>query len=137
VLFRSPAVIDPTTGNVIPGYDAGTIISEDIRYGIWQVQLLDIGINDPLIRLVWIKDVTVDQKVYIRYGLVNGNKEYYKDYDGFFHQQPLLSSLADVLYAQDEVDGNINAVFKVVDYNAWTIDVDTDILGKQSYNSPN
>ena len=137
VPWTVPAVIDPTTGNVIPGYDAGTIISEDIRYGIWQVQLLDIGINDPLIRLIWIKDVTVDQKVYIRYGLVNGNKEYYKDYDGFFHQQPLLSSLADVLYAQDEVDGNINAIFKVVDYNAWTIDVDTDILGKQTYTSPN
>ena len=132
-----PNVIDPTTGNVIPGYDAGTIIADDLRYGIWQVQLLDIGINDPLIRLVYVKDVAVNQKVYIRYGLANGNKEYYKDYDGFFHQQPLLSSLLDTLYAQDEVDANINTVFKVVNYSAWTIDVNNDILGKQTYTSPN
>ena len=57
-----PDVIDPTTGNVIPGYDAGTIISDDLRYGVWQVQLLDIGLNDPLIRLVYVKDVAVNQK---------------------------------------------------------------------------
>ena len=132
-----PSVINPTTGNIIPGYDAGTIISEDQRYVVWQVQLLDIGINDPLIRLVRIQDVSIDQKVYIRYGVVNANKEYYKDYDGFFHQTPLLSSLADTLFAQDGVDGAINKLFKVVDYAAWQIDVNTDILGQQNYTSPN
>ena len=137
VPWTVPDVIDPNTGNVIPGYDAGTIISDDQRYGIWQVQLLDIGLNDPLIRMVWVKDVNVDQKVYIRYGLVNGNKEYYKDYDGFFHQQPLLSSLLDTLFAQDGVDANFNDTFKVVDYAGWIIDVENDILGQQTYTSPN
>ena len=136
-IWTVPNVINPTTGNVIPGYDAGTIIADDQRFGVWQVNLLDIGIDDPLIRLIHIRDISIDQKVYIRYGVMNANKEYYKDYDGFFHQTPLMSSLANILFAQDEVNSAINTLFKVVDYNAWTIDVETDIIGQQTYTSPN
>ena len=135
-IWTNPVVYD-NNGNVILGYDAGTLVSESQRYGIWRVQFVDIGINDPLIRLISAQDVSINQKVYIKFGLTNANKEYYKDYDGFFHQMPLLSSLLDVLYAQDEVASEINNSLKVVDYKAWTIDVDADILGKQNYTSPN
>ena len=83
-IWTNPVVHD-NNGNVIPGYDAGTIVSENLRYNVWQIQLIDIGINDPLIRLVQSKDITIDQKVYIKYGIDNANKEYYKDYDGFLH----------------------------------------------------
>jgi hypothetical protein len=119
------------------GYDAGALVPYDLRYGIWRVQFVNIGINDPLIKMVHIRDVAIDQKVYVRYGVTNANKEYYKDYDGFFYQTPLLSSLANILFAQDEIASEINTSFKIVDYNDWKIDVETDILGKLNYTSPN
>jgi hypothetical protein len=72
-IWTNPVVHD-NNGNVIPGYDAGTIVAENQRYGIWSVQFIDIGIGDPLIRLVWVQDVTINQKVYVRYGILNANK---------------------------------------------------------------
>ena len=136
-IWTAPDVIDPVTGNIIPGYDSGTIVSDAQRFGIWKVQLLDIGVNDPLIRLVWVRDVSINQKVFIRYGVANAGKEYYKDYDGFLHQMPVLSSLLDTLYAQDGVDGAFNTTFKVVDYAGWNINAETDIIGQKNYTSPN
>lgn len=119
------------------GYDAGALVPYDLRYDVWRVQFIDIGLGDPLIKLVHYQDVAIDQKVYIRYGIGNANKEFYKDYDGFFKQVPLLSSLATTLFAQDGVASAINTTFKIVEYNNWNIDVETDILGKQNYTSPN
>lgn len=130
-------VVEDNDGNTISGYDAGTIVDESKRYGVWRVQFINIGIGDPLIRLVWAQDVNIDQKVYIRYGLQNANKEFYKDYDGFFHQMPLLSSLLDSIVVQDGLDPDIYDIFKIVDYTNWSINVDEDIIGKQNYTSPN
>ena len=119
------------------GYEAGTIVDESKRYGVWRVQFININIDDPLIRLVWVQDVIVNQKVYIRYGVTNANKEFYKDFDGFFHQTPLLSSLQDTIVAQDGADPDIYSIFKIVEYTNWTIDVTTDIVGQLNYTSPN
>lgn len=130
-------VVEDNEGNTISGYDAGIIVDNDKRYGVWRVQFINIGIGDPLIRLVWAQDVNIDQKVYIRYGVQNANKEFYKDYDGFFHQMPLLSSLLDSIVVQDGLDPDIYNIFKIVEYNNWTINVDSDIVGRQNYTSPN
>ena len=118
------------------GNDAGALVPYDLRYDIWRVQFTGQS-SDPLIKLVHYQDVSIDQKVYIRYGIGNANKEYFKDYDGFFYQTPLLSSLLDTLYTQDGVDAGINKSVKIVDYAAWNIDVEEDILGQQTYTSPN
>jgi len=119
------------------GYDAGALVPYDLRYDVWRVQFIDIGLDDPVIKLVHYQDVAIDQKVYIRYGIGNANKEFYKDYDGFLKQVPLLSSLATTLFAQDGVASAINTTIKIVEYNNWNIDVETDILGKLNYTSPN
>lgn len=119
------------------GYDAGGVVDSTKRYGIWRVQFIDIGISDPLIRLVWTQDINIDQKVYIRYGIANANKEFYKDYDGFLYQTPLLSSLLDSIAVQDGVDPDIYSIFKIVDFNDWSINVNEDIVGQSNYSSPN
>jgi hypothetical protein len=125
-------------GDIVSGYNAGEVIPEAQRYGVWRVQFADSGdINDPLIRLACVQDVQINEKVYIRSGVVNANKEFFKDYDGFFHVVPVISSIQDTLYFQDGNNPSIYGTIKLVDIAGWSIDVENDILGKTTYTSPN
>jgi len=134
--WTAPTVINPD-GNPEPTLDAGVIVPDADRYGVWKVVFSSGGINDPIIRLVPVQSVDINEKVFIRYGVLNANKEYYKDYDGFFHEVPLLSSTKNTLYIQDENDTEIYKSIKIVEPTGWSIDVDNDILGKKTYTSPN
>ena len=134
--WTMPEYIDDA-GNIVPGFDAGTIIPDAQRYGVWTVQFNDVDADDPLICLVYTQDVALNEKVYIKSGLVNANKEFFKDYDGFFHRVPVLSSIQDTLYFQDGTNPAINGIIKLVDVAGWNIDVEVDILGKTTYTSPN
>jgi hypothetical protein len=140
--WTAPVVHDHS-GNVVPGYNAGTIVSSSLRYNVWKVVLVDAGIknadgsNDLLIQLIPDRVVAVNQKVYIKFGVVNANREFYKDLDGLFYPMPLLTAGLDTLWIQDGTNYNIFEKIKVVEYNNWVIDVDVDILGQQNYTSPN
>jgi len=136
--FINPTVLDPVSNAAIPGYDAGYVVPEANRYGVWQVRLINVpGVSEKLVRLVPIQNVQIDEKVYVKSGLVNANKQFYKDYDGFFYQIPLLTSLQDTLWVQDSVSAGMYQSLKIVNYTSWEIDVENDILGKQNYTSPN
>ena len=140
--WTNPDVKD-NNGNVISGYDAGVLVSEEYQYGVWRIVFIDAGItnsdgsNDPLIKLVHAQDIGINEKVYTRYGIVNANKEFYKDYDGFFKQVPTITATLGQLWIQDGLRGDIYSSVKVVEYIGWSIDVDTDILGEHNYTSPN
>ena len=126
-----------------PGFDAGYVVPEAERYGVFRVVYVNAGITnadgspDPVVRIIFEQAVNFDEKVYIRFGVANANKEYYKDYDGFLKQVPLISCQLNNLWIQDGARSDIYTNTKIVEYNAWTIDVDTDILGQLNYTSPN
>jgi hypothetical protein len=140
--WTNPEVKD-NDGNPVPGYDAGVVVPEEKRFGVWRVVFVDAGItnpdgsNDPLLKLIYVQDIGIDEQVYIKYGLANANKEFYKDYDGFFKQTPLITATLDHLWIQDGSRGDIFTSIKVVEYTGWSINVETDILGQQNYTSPN
>ena len=117
-------------------YPKDSVVPPALRFGIWQIQLITVG-SDKLINLFYVQDVPFDQKVYVKFGVVNANKEWYKEFDGFFHQTPLLTSLQDTLYIQDSINPNIYTTIRIVDYNNFTIDVEEDIIGEKTYTSPN
>ena len=140
--WTNPTVYD-NDGNVVPGYDVGYVVPDAERFGVWRVVLVDAGITnadgtpDLLIQMIYIQDVSVDEKVYVRYGVQNANKEYYKDYDGFLKQTPLISSTLNTLWFQDETASTLYQPIQIVEYAGWTIDVETEIIGQQNYTSPN
>lgn len=117
-------------------YDKGSVVPEEKRYNVWKIQLINVG-DEQLINIYPGQEVAQEEKVYIKYGLGNANKEYYKEYDGFFHQMPLITAPRDTLYVQDGDRSDIYTTIKIVDYNNFEIDVDNDILGKETYTSPN
>ena len=117
-------------------YDNGDVVTESDRYGVWKLQLIAVD-GDYLVNAYPFSAVAQDEKVYIRYGLTAANKEYYKEYDGFFHEVPLLTATANTLYIQDSARPDIYTIIKIVNYNNFIIDVDGDILGQPTYTSPN
>jgi hypothetical protein len=140
--WTNPEVKD-NNGNTVPGYNAGEVIPEEKRYGVWRILFVDAGIttsdgnNDPLLKLVYTQDVAINEQVYVKYGLANANKEFYRDYDGFFKETPLITATLGQLWIQDGLRGDIFTSVKIVEYVGWSIDVTTDILGKKNYTSPN
>lgn len=140
--WTNPVVRD-NDGNVVPGYDAGVVVPVEQRFGVWRVVFVNAGItnsdgsNDPLLKLIYVQDIGINEQVYIKYGVANANKEFYKDYDEFFKQTPLITATADQLWIQDGSRGDIFNSIKVVEYTGWSINIETDILGQQNYTSPN
>ena len=124
-------------------YDPGYLVPEANRFGVWKIILVDVGIKntngtpDLVFRLVHQQNIAVDEKIYIKYGADYANKEFYKDYDGFLKQMPLITCQANTLWIQDGITNGIYTDAKIVEYNAWTINITTDIIGKQNYTSPN
>ena len=113
------------------------VVPYDQRYGVWRVQFSDGSSADPVVRLIPVQNIALNEKVYIRYGLTNANTEFFKDRDGFLHQVPVISSVQDTIYFQDGVVSAIYGTVKIVEYSNWSIDVENDIIGKMTYTSPN
>jgi hypothetical protein len=84
-----------------------------------------------------IRRINTDEKVYVKSGQTNANKEYFRDYDDLLKEVPLVTSNLDTLYYQDGTNKKIYGEIKIVDNGQWIIDVETDILGKPQYTSPN
>ena len=124
------------TDSITIEYDKGDVVAEADRYGIWKIQLIPSG-DDYLINAYPHQSVALDEKVYVRYGLVNANQEFYREYTGFFERMPLITCTLDNLYIQDGTRGDIYTKIKIVDYNDFIIDVVDDILGLANYTSPN
>ena len=125
-------------GYQIDSYDEGNVVPDTDRYGIWKVVYVDSGIpNDPIIRATPVQAVNQDEKVFIKYGVANANKEFYKEFTGFFKRMPVLTSLQDTLYYQDGTLTSLYGSIKIVDPTNLIIDVDNDIIGKPTYTSPN
>jgi hypothetical protein len=117
-------------------YDKGSVVPDALRYGVWKIQLIPTG-SDYLINVYPFAAVAIDQKVYIRYGLVNANQEFYKEFTGFFERMPLITATANSLVIQDSLRSDIYAKIKIVDPSDFNIDVEDDILGELNYTSPN
>ena len=117
-------------------FDFGETVPQGSRYGVWQIQLIASG-SDKLINIFPTTVIPFDNKVYIKSGINFVNKEFYKEFTEFLEPVPVISSILDTLYIQDGDRADIYAKIKIVDFNNFTIDVDTDILGENTYTSPN
>ena len=124
-------------------YNSGYNVPDADRFDVWKVVYVDAGITnssgdiDYLVQLVRTANINTDEKVYIRYGLVNANKLYYKDFDGFLKEVPLITATLNNLWIQDATVGALYQPVQIVEYAGWTINVDEEIVGKQNYTSPN
>lgn len=123
-------------GMAIDEFDISYTVPEEQRYGVWQILLIENG-GDIVITLTPVLPIPLNKKVYIKSGIDYVNREYFKDYDGFLHQTPVISSVQNTIYYQDGNATNLYGQFSIVDLSGWIIDVDTEIIGMSEYTSPN
>jgi hypothetical protein len=119
----------------LPPYEVGYY--SDINKTIYYIDYTGDPV-DPVIRLLSKQTIIQYDRIRVQYGDKYSYSEVYTDDVSNMYMVPYLSSLLDTLYYQDESNparvGIIKLVSKVVDTK---INVDTDILGRTSYTSPN
>ena len=113
-----------------------TVVPVSQRYGIWQILLTPSG-SDFVINLVAYIPIPVNNKVIVLSGVNYGNTEWYYNTDSRLEQIPVITATLDTLYYQDGVNSDQYGVIRLVEPNNNYIDIESEILGKTNYVSPN
>ena len=118
--------------------DPALVVPVSDRRGVWRINLVDNGLGDYTIDLQTNIAVTTNQKVYVKGGVEHGEYTYYLDPDAqAFLPVPDITAPSAVLYYQDGVTASMIGAMDIVNVNSSTINVDTEILGRTNYISPN
>ena len=117
--------------------DSSLVVPVAQRRGAWKITLAPLG-SDYIITLVPDVQVATNQKVYVIGGTARGEMTYYLDPDSMtFLAMPDITATALNLYYQDGVTDTMVGTMDMVDVSNSTINVDSEIVGKKNYLSPN
>ena len=144
-LFQSP--FDPLSGTVNNGnpgsFDTVTfdqtvpITNVDTQRSVWRIQYQSSG-NDIILILTAVTSCANLSKFTVLFGAQWNSTQWYRDASGYFEQIPLLTAAKDLLWYQDGTNPEIFGQIRLIDQTqSQTINIDTDILGKKTYLSPN
>jgi hypothetical protein len=111
-------------------------VPESQRYGIWKIILNPVGL-DYIFTLVYYLPIPENNKVIIMSGLEYGNTEWYTTSQDRLQIIPVITAPLTELYYQDSSDPSQYGVIKIVEASNNIINVDSEILGKKGYVSPN
>ena len=134
-----------TSNNGLPGsYDYLTfdqttpILDVNTRYSVWLIQYQYTTSGEPILKLTSVTPCAEFTKFTVLFGTEWSTTQWYRNAEGYFEQIPLLTAVKDLLWYQDGTNPEIFGQIRIVDpAQAQTINVDTDILGKKTYISPN
>jgi len=94
--------------------------------------------SNPIIRLIPTSVIPTQVNIIPTYGVEWIGLPFYRDVLGDINLVPSITAPLNTLYYQDGTNPENVGVINIVDNNVnVTIDVDTDILGKKTYTSPN
>jgi hypothetical protein len=134
-----PDPLDGTAGSFdsLPFDQTVDITLQSQRYSIWRINYVTNAEGRSVMRLSVVAPVPNLSKFRIKFGTVNSSTTWYKNSSGFFQRVPLLTAVEDVLWYQDSTNPEIFGRIKLVDSSTDTpIDVN-EIVGAQTYVSPN
>ena len=78
-------------------YDQGYEPTDAQKWGVWRISYQG-DITDPVITLSPVEEIPTNNKVLIREGNLNGNKEFYKANSGYLEEVPLITAILDTLF---------------------------------------
>lgn len=118
--------------------DPALVVPVADRRGTWRINLIDNGLGDYTIDLRTNIAVGTNQKVYVKGGIEHGEYTYYLDPDAqAFLPVPDITAPSAVLYYQDGNSSTMVGTMDMVAVSNSTINVETEILGRTNYTSPN
>jgi len=96
------------------------------------------SLSNPTINLSAGVAIPTNVKLNVQYGTTYLGRSFYRSTSGVITIIPYLSAELDTLYYQDQQQPSKVGVIKLVDSTStYRIDVDTEILGRANYTSPN
>jgi len=105
---------------------------------LWQIQYTYDIDGLPIVNLAPIATINTLTKFNILFGTKWASTTWYNDASSVIVEVPLLTAIKDVLWYQDGTNPDIFGQIRLIDQaDSSTINVVTDILGKQNYTSPN
>jgi hypothetical protein len=108
-----------------------------VNQNFYRVQLVGDP-NNPVIRLLPDGTIPNNQNITPSFGVQWINRPFYRSDLGIITLVPQITAPNDTLYYQDGVNPNKVGVIKIVENNGKDyLDIDTEILGKINYTSPN
>ena len=119
-------------GLTVMFYNTGEDVPENSSF--YEILIGPSGI----IQLIPNDIIPTNQTIIPIYGLEYGNRDFYRNVSGYIELIPYNSAILDELYYQDGSVPNKVGIIRLVDSNITNeINVDTQILGKKNYTSPN
>lgn len=129
--------------NGLPGsfdtiaFDQTTDLDQEQRYSVWQIQYVYDDLGNPFIRLNSILQIPNLSQFDIKFGTQWSSTTWYKNASGYFAEVPLLTAVLDTLWYQDSTNPQLFGQIRLVDPgDEIVINID-DIVGEQTYTSPN
>jgi len=116
-------------------FDADPVPAQD-RYTVWTINLVDDGNGGQVVNLVNPLPITNTQKVFVLGGVSYANTQYLIN-SGKWSRIPVITAAAPYLYYQDNLVSTMTGSLRLIDAAGTPINVDTEILGKTYFKSPN
>ena len=114
------------------------ILDPNTRYSVWVITYQYDSDGNPILKLSVQRSCPELNKFTVLFGTQWASTQWYRDAEGYFAEIPLLTAAKDLLWYQDGTNPDIFGQIRLVDQaDSSTINVDTDILGKKNYTSPN
>jgi hypothetical protein len=105
---------------------------------VWQIQYTYDMDSLPIVNLAPVATINTLTKFNILFGSNWASTTRYSDASSVITEVPLLTAIKDVLWYQDGTNPDIFGQIRLVEQaDSSTINVDTEILGKKNYTSPN
>ena len=138
-------LLELSSQNGLPGsfdyltYDQTTpIVDPNVRYSVWRIQYEKTSGGDTILKLSSVTACPQFSKFTVMFGTEWSTTQWYRNAEGYFQQIPLLTAIKDLLFYQDGTNPEIFGQIRLIDQNqSQAINVDTDILGKETYTAPN
>jgi len=120
------------------GFDESDPLATDAeRYVQWRINFNYADPDRPFMELTKVQDIANLAKTLIEYGTDYAGKTWYKNAQGTFELQPLITANLDVLYYQDSSDETNFGVIRLIDQPSDASIIIADIIGHKNYTSPN
>jgi hypothetical protein len=118
-------------------FDQVTEVGIGIRWNVWRINYNTDSDGRIFLTLTLQRNITNLNKITILFGNQYSSTQWYKTNDNYFLPIPALTAVYDTLYYQDGANPDLFGIIKLVTLEQNETLFVNNILGQQTYTSPN
>ena len=113
------------------------VVPESQRRGSWRINLIPTGTGDYTVKILPTTAITPLQKVFVTSGKTYASTQFWLNNNYLYATVPVITATDNYLYYQDSLNPDFVGEIKLVDNVSSPININSDIIGKVGYTSPN